>query len=400
MKKIVVVVVLFCIFVLFLLKNNSNKRYKVVTNSLNFEVYDSFTYNKKNEADNHYYEIKFGDIIYNFYVFNSNKKMVIDNIYYGKYADFSCILPSFKGEFLTDILCNRDGIIYNFSDLNFDLPDVFKNYYVQKGKNYFRDYDGIQYNSNAKIFSDYFVSIAGYKYLYLLNKENKFKIFENDTYKRNISMFIDNYYFSADYSQNNYFNKFYLFNVNDGSRTEIGSNFKISFDSYIQGYYDNCIYIFDRNDRKQYKIDVKHKEISIVGDSRKGITVFNGDSFYNVNAGNAYNNEILFFSNNISSDNIYKKIEKVGTNLSGYYYFYLYHDGVYSVYRACIRNKNIKTYLFDVDSIKRIKYQNDFVFYVDDNKLNYYSLKYGIDTIIVYDEFSFNDNLLYGVFEK
>ena len=68
----------------------------------------------------------------------------------------------------------------------------------------------------------------------------------------------------ADYDNKYEFNKFYLIDIKKGKKETITSNQSISIDSYVQGSYKNDIYLFDKNNKIQYQINIKTKSFSLI----------------------------------------------------------------------------------------------------------------------------------------
>ena len=72
----------------------------------------------------------------------------------------------------------------------------------------------------------------------------------------------------------------------------------------------------------------------------------------------------------------------------------------YNVYRANVQNKKNITYLFKVADISDVYYVDEYIYYKKGNKLMYYTDKTGSRTILEYDELDFNENLVFGIYER
>ena len=126
------------------------------------------------------------------------------------------------------------------------------------------------------IIDNHHLVLTNYKGIYLVNpslgnKMENIELFESDVYKRPISMIFKNYYVTADYNQQYRFNKIITVDLTNNKTKEIHCGSEISFDSYIQGTHDNSIFIFDRNSKKQYEIDLKKGNFLEVGNEISGI---------------------------------------------------------------------------------------------------------------------------------
>ena len=71
---------------------------------------------------------------------------------------------------------------------------------------------------------------------------------------------------------------------------------------------------------------------------------------------------------------------------------------VYHVYQAPILEDTKYTYLFDTTNIDQIVYQDDFIYYLYDKEIRYYSPLTGVKTVLSNTEFTYNKSLKFGVF--
>ena len=85
---------------------------------------------------------------------------------------------------------------------------------------------------------------------------------------------------------------------------------------------------------------------------------------------------------------------------TGYIYYYRKVSNGYNVYRAPSRNAEQKIYLFNIKSLKNIKYVHDFVYFLEGDEVKYYSDNFGVRTLFKNTEFKFNKSLKYSVYIK
>ena len=183
----------------------------------------------------------------------------------------------------------------------------------------------------------------------------------------------------------------------NGKTTTIKTPDYISFDSYVQGIVDSSVYIYDVNNEKQYKVNVKDMTISEVGNADKGIRYFDGNWSY-ISSIKA-NSKTLFKNNGLKESEKFYSYKK-GNKLSGfYYYLYASEDG-YDVYRANVQNLNIKKYLFKAKSPEDLVFIDDYVFYRYEDSIKMYSDYTGNKTIIETSELEYNDNIKFIVYKK
>ena len=155
--------------------------------------------------------------------------------------------------------------------------------------------------------------------------------------------------------------------------------------------------------KKQYEFNMKNNTIKEIGNETTGVKIYNNETndWNKVPAIKAVNEELLFTKdgNNVSVEG-YAKVDKMGDDKQGYYFYYKKVDDKYLVYRANNQNKSQLTYLFTTSKIDDIIYFSDSVYFVDGEFIKRYSDKQGVRNIISYSELKFNDNLYFYVYKK
>lgn len=392
-------------------------QYKVLNEEHNINVKEQFINNTKGENNSYYLEIDVDSNLFTYQTYKSfnNKSHIVRNVIYYQSDEYKCILPIFiDNKIITDVMCLKNNILYNYHSIQGqdNKIDSFVNTLNKYG------YDKNQWVDNATIFKDedvefykdnlvdnQFLVLTTYKGIYTINANNSHKpkridLFSADVYKKPLSIIFENYYVVADYNSKYKFNKFYLVDISSNKVSEINCGREISFDSYIQGWHNNSIYFFDRDAKKQYEINLKTNKIIEVGNENTGIKVYRNSNWEKELANNAKNNIILFDTenkNDILSDE-FVKIDKIGGNQTGYYYFYKPNGKQYSVYRAPVINYSQKTYLFDTTDVDRLSYYKDYVYYIYDDEIRFFNDFLGSKKIMVNSEFRFNKDLNFGVY--
>lgn len=375
-----------------------------------YEIKEIYTKNKNHEVDNYYLEIKHRGSVFSFQLFDTykEKREIVENILYydGKYK---CMLPIIDGVAQTDIVCYKDNRYYNYASIigkeieldkfvnDIDINIYDKNNYLDESTEVIEK-DGLKlytYNVNK----DHYIAISNFEGIYIVNDEIVDRnIFEKDIYTRDISAVVDKYYITADYSEKQQFRIFYLVNLKTRKIEEVKAPNYISFDSYIQGFVDNKLYIYDKDNEKQYELDIDKLKINEVGNSSKKVKYYDNGEWDKISTNKA-NNELKF---NIQINDVdfskFDYVYLVGGEKSGYYYLYQKKNNRYEVYRAPVQNKKAITYLFNVNKVNDVYYLNDYVYYKSGNKLKYYSNSTGNRTIVEYDEIEFNNSLVFGVY--
>lgn len=418
MKKIfMLLVVLFTLYfgfqIIFRYLDKGHIYEYTLSNDKKFEIKEVLTQNTENEKNNYYFEIKVDNEIFNFQTFKiySRATGIIKKIKCFRNTNYKCILPLLnKNEQITDMICKKDNIYYYYSSIKGNDPELDSFASDNLDFEIYKDNtDTIKKTSNIYIYNNLlenkYITIDYYKGIYVISKNSKYKkieIFEKEKYSREISTQVDKYYLCADYDEEYEFHEFKLVNLENSKIEKIVSNYAISFDSYIQGVIDNEVYLFDKTNKKQYKINIKNKEVYYIG-NEKGIKIYKNKEFVTENVYKAINENIAF--NEYTTDNIinisnYNLLSVNGNKLSGYYLVYQKVNNVYKIYKVNVQNQNIITYLFTTTDINSVKISNDYIFFKDNKEIKYFNELSGTKTLLKYNELEFNNKLKFYVYSK
>lgn len=381
----------------YVLKEQKNKYY----------VHEEYIRNKK-EISNHYYvEIQFDEIIFNFRISDDfdRKNYIIDTIYSFQNDQYTCILPIFSGDIIqTDILCKKGDMIYSYRHLQNESLALDKFATSMKEYGYLIDtteeeisYHGISVLKN-NVVSSHTVVIPSYKGVYLVNEDDvvsSIELFQDDVYTQPIQGVVSHYYIVADYDASYSFHTFKLIDLNTKKLSSITSDSAISMDSYVQGIVDNCLYIIDRSNRKQYKIDVANKTVTLVGNSKKGVLYYNGIKFETRSIYDALNSDLIFNLQMYDSS----KYDYVYL-FNGIYYSYLKTNDGYVIYISYEENPSLYSYALSIFEIDKIKYVEDFIYFIDKDTIYYYHPKSGVVKVLSYAELFYNSKLSFWIYKK
>lgn len=382
-------------FLLFLFNDGHNITYNVG----NFKIKEIL--NTKNN-NNYYFELTHEKFKINFQINKDYTKAenIIKKIEYKKIDGYECILPIFKNNnILTDVMCLKNNeITYAHNLNNSNIKKYLKTLKNYNQENYQDKATAIKLSNTQTIYKDnflenHYIAMETYKGLNLFNgNENSVKIFENDVYTKPISFFTDKYYIVADYTQTYTFKNFYVINIINGKKINIRSYDDISFDSYIEGAIGTDVYLFDRENNKQYKISIEDESVQEFHD-KNNLQTYNG-KWQDMTLSEAING-VKF--NNYYTEDIkgYDKVDKI----NNYYYMYQKENNNYKVYRADIQNKKIKTYLFNTTNLDSIIYLEDAIYYQNGNTFYYYTNN-GERKIITNTELEFNNDISFGVYQN
>ena len=345
-----------------------------------------------------YIEIKSKDKIYPIQLYNKLKnKRIINKIYYYKDETHECLLPIINDKIIIDMMCYNNNTIYNYSTIvgnNLEL-DNYVNSIDLYDINKFKDnIDNIHSINTIKLYKDNninnIVAITTYKGINISGSD--INLFETDIYNNKLSTFVDHYYLIADYENNYEFKYFYVVNLLNKEVYKIKSKEEISLDSYIQGIVDNKVYLYDKDNEKQYSIDIENKEVKFLsnGDS---IKYYKNNKWESINKNKA-NKEVYFDYSTL--DNDFTDYDYV-IKSDDYYYLFDKNDSEYDLYRVDKNNLDIRKFIIKVPTTK-IYHRNNYIYYENKNKLYYYSDTTGLKTILENSEFEFNNTIKYYIY--
>ena len=347
-------------------------------------INEKLSINQKNEIDNYLITLKDNDFNIQLQIldnFNKDTK-IVKKVYVEKINNQICLLPIFKNnKIITDIMCINDNIITNYNNLKGSIHELdnfasrmtehgydFKQY-ENNLKNYDSDRTVILYRDN--IIKDHFIGLNDYRGVMIINnkdqKLNSINLFTKDIYDVSLAIGLNNKYIIFDYNSKYQFNKIYIVDLVNNKKKELKTNYKISNDSKIIGSYKDSIYVIDYDDKVEYEINLKKETVKEIG-------------------------------REVQKTSKYDKIDLIGGQKSGYYYYYQKTIDGYKVYRANVLAPEQKLYITTLDDLDHIQYSNKFIYYLKDNQINYYSDATGIRTLLENSEFEFNKSLNYHLY--
>ena len=379
--------------------DGQENEYKIKNDNNIFEVKEISNF----DNNSYLYEIKINETNFSFQIFNDYNKdyKVLVDIFYYKDANYECILPVFKDEkTFTDVMCMNNGHLVYYHNLNDENVDNFVDSIKIYDKNKFIDATDSETKEGINIYKNnlidkHYIGITNYKGFYNVNKSfnsivHNISLFGKDIYNQKLGIFVDNYYVVADYNEKNTFNKINVINLITLKSSTIVSDKSISFDSYIQGIVDHKLYLYDKDNIIQYEIDPSKESIIKLSNEIKYY-----DGQWSTMSVKEAKEEKMFITNKIDYENSeYVKIDQTDS----YYYLYKKNGNKYDCYRINKQNQLGLIYLFSTQSIDLINYVNNYVYFVDDNKIKVFNDTFGIKNIIEYKELEFNKNIKFYVY--
>ena len=339
-----------------------------------FIRYKSYTYETKYFINEYEIIEKYNtkDKKYTFYIKSDNKifpyilskkyirnKELINEIKVYDNEKGLCILPiSKKVDFYPVCYNDEEYTFYNLSNIN--IKDFEYNKITENLKQ--KDKIKIHYTNNQKFL------LFNYNGFYYINEDSikNIELFEKDIYTLDLIYQMNEYIIIPNYNENYYFTKFFVINMNNGKTKEINCENEISFTSKFLGDFKNKIYLLDKKEKKEYRIDINKLKIEEIE-----YTILKDNKLQKTNF-NELNNNNLVFDNipintyDIKDINLYQKIDK---------------------YRILITNKKVD---------KIIKEEKDTIYYLVKDNLYMFNNIYGEVLLINNFEWNFNNtNMIY-----
>ncbi len=356
-KKFLFFTILLTIIILFSYLKLKSYTYKTSYALNSFKIEEKFNKN----INEYTFLINYKDTIYPYNFKNKyiRKKELINDIrIYTKDAEI-CILPiSNYLDFYP--ICQKDTnlTLYNLSSIeinDYKYEEITKKE-LQHDKlkiNYLNNHNYLLYN---------------YKGFYFI-KNNEIKdieLFNKDEYTLNLTYELDKYIIIPDYNKEYYFDKLFIINKENGNLKEIKFDYDISFNSIFLGDYKDNIYLLDKKEKQEYKINIKKLTIT-----KSDYLILKNNKLEKTTYKNIVNNNLIF-------DN------KKTTN------YELIDSKLYQV----IENYKILITNYEVDKI--IKEEDNTIYYLVKDNLYMYNNTYGEVLLINNFEWNFNNtNMIY-----
>ena len=368
------------------LKKSHSVEYKVnnYTISENFYIED---YKHKYEL-----KINYKNQVYS-YILEENinkRKKVIKEVKEFSKGDLKCIVPIYKKSIDMDIYCleknkqvskysllkndNFKAIMKKAKKYNIELPTnnnkskeykkikVFQNNISENETYILWSYKGISVLKNNDLKYVEFLDYDLYDNIMSTTTSKYFVLFENSDV-----MGIENIH---DYDIKN--DKYKVYKLKE----------KISKESYINGVYDDLIYVTDKKNKLQYTINIKKEETNVVGKEELGYIKYIYNKKEVLSKSDFFMKEQYFTNERINDNSITNSNDLIKDKQI---YYYLEDSKFY---------KNINgynsTYLFKSDNIKDWHVWYDSIIINIDNAIYQYNDKAGLRKIVEYNELKYN----------
>lgn len=317
-----------------------------------------------------YFEITYNNIDYNF-IYNSKhikEKKLIKNIAKYEKDDYICLQIESDYVSSNPLCSNKEGLI-DYHLVPEDIKKEFNDYHETTPK------DETTYENYKLYDTENKILIWSYKgFNYINNNDISFiKLFDKDIYDIPHATKINNYIVIPNYEQEYNFNEVYIIDLDSSEIDKWTLDYDISYDSYVLGINDKSIFLIDNKAKREYELVPHKKRMRIVASSNRQGVVYNNNIQEKVSM-----NKLISSNYTFTMKNNYK--------------FNIQDNTLYLSYL----DKEIKTKIStqEISSIVHIK--EDTVYYLVDDTLYKYNIKYGETKLVTYSEWEYNNkNLIF-----
>jgi hypothetical protein len=166
--------------------------------------------------------------------------------------------------------------------------------------------------------------------------------------------------------------------------------YNISTQSYVNGVYNDKLYVFDKSEMVQYEINPATEEVKVVGDvNNKAFAYINGKR-EEVSVYDMAKEEIIF----TEKEDIYEEnnCEKIYATKK---YAICYLNGDF--YKIYAKYPNNKILLLNAPNAKEIRLRNDYLYYIIDDSIYRYN-DHGSVILATKKEIKFNSDNVFDIY--
>ena len=374
--------------------------YKVKNNKHKITIDETY---KKIDHDRYDFVFKVNGITFHQYFYKDldNRNYMVSQVDYLEDNNYKCIYPIYKDKKIKSNLICFDGEYYYPYQAIIGKSEVIDNFMSNRFKTYeeSKKEDNITIYQN-NLFKKHKIFLENYKGIYFIDKDkvSNVSLFNKDVYTKNISGFTNEYYFVANYEDEYATNQLIYISLNNKKQKVLKKITPISFDSIVEGVIDDDIYLLDKSNKEQYKINLKDEKIDLIGNEKKKLSILEDGkwvkkNYYQVEQGNYYFSpyEINSTYNGIK----YDKVDHFKDQKYDLYYLYTKTDKGYHMYKVDGDKKIIS--LFDVDDTNQVYYQENGFYFKYNDTIYYYDDNVGLLKMVTYSELKYNENLSFYV---
>lgn len=404
MKKNLKIIIIIFLLVFISLKINKLciKKYTISYKINNYQIKEIYKFNK------HTYNIiiKSKNNTY-IYTINHNlhkNKKIIKSIKTYKKNNLTCIIPIYKKYSKKNMYCNLDNHQvsndYLIKSNNKDLKIIRKkikayNVSFPNNSDIAKKYKKIKvYQEN--ILEDDIHYYWDYKGIYILDKNKLIyqKILNNDLYDNIIATAIKNYYILLENTSVNGIKNIYYYDFKNSKLKTYSLKKALSKDVYINGTMNNIVYLTDKKEKKQYKLNIKKEMLERIDQDETIYITYNNGKIENLSKSDFFMTEQHFTNNKVAAKKISNSED---IRVSGNYYYFMENNKLYKVSKY---DKKHKILLLELNNIKEWNIEEDKIIILQDDTIYNYQDEVGLRKILESNELKYNYKNIYKIGKK
>ena len=331
---------------------------------------------------------------------NFNKqKNIVNDLEIFEQNDYYCVGLSFVGNKRYSYPeCIKNGLLMSYSSIK-DKIDFGKyiDKIVDKNKERYSSESEKRSEESLIVNKDYLdnkeaLIVYSYKTMSLQYSSfaRSFSFTNYDNYKNILGTLTGKYYIVPRLTSLPTISTLLNYDVVDGIKKEISLPVPISKQSYVNGVYDNKLYIFDRSDKRQIEINPSNDEITIVGTTEQDGIVIRDGKKESISVYDLDKEDVLF----TDDKSLYSNIDYDFIYVDNGYAVYVKDGSFYKVYNDFI---DVPIYLFTEPTAHNIKVKNENIYYIKDDTIYKYNV-YGSFPLAIRNEFIYNSDNIYDVY--
>lgn len=329
MKKIYILISIFLLsFIVFLIILYLPKNYDLTYKIDNYQVVESYNLDKQL----YQFLIKDNDKSYPLLLigkYHRNRK-IIEKVTSISNEKENCLVITINNHDYP--ICYKEDNLVDYRILSQKIKDHFK--VDTYSDEIIKKYNNINiYNYYDKDF--YIWNYKGYDFINK-NEHKTINLLNEDNYNNNLAYKTNRYLITPNYDEPYYFTKYLIIDHDELELSELSVNKEISYNSYYLGDHNKNIYLVDKKNKKEYKINPKKGIVSEIGNENKKGAIYD-EKWENISLNKLVNKEYKFtektiFDYKIINEHLYLDIDKnliLVTNNKVKEIIYTHQDEVY-----------------------------------------------------------------------
>ena len=371
----------------YILKND-NEEYNIVE-----------TYSRDYKKDIYIIKVTNDDFSYVFSVKNdyNKRKNIVKKVNEYSKDDTKCLNLKLVDDSYSETICKYNDKLYSYYFLKDKLKIEELDYYLEKypEEPNMISHDVLQVNASVFEKNEYLIFHLPKEMVFFhpsANVTESFKFATLDNYKNTYGHLVGKFYVIPRIINKPEFYDYLVYNIEKNKLDNITLGTPISVNSYYNGDYNDELYITDKSNLRQYKLNPGTRKVELVATVEEKGYIFNKGkeervSIYKLVDNNTYFSQDSKAYSKISYDTIFEQDD----------YAYFVKDGTF--YKVYKKYPETVIALFSANDPKNIKVINDTIYFIEDTKIRKYNNK-GNNLVMVYNELSSNYENSFDIYVK